>query len=103
VSSSPHVVLGKRGWYFYIANPVGNDFPAIMPLSREGLEAWQHLLEARRDWLARHGSRYLFVIAPDKQSIYPDFLPQSLRRRARARSRLDQLVEHLQAHSNLAI
>jgi hypothetical protein len=103
VSSSPYVILGRRGWLFFAPEPVGVDYRTAAPLTARQLEAWQRLLEARRDWAARRGIRYLFVIAPDKQSIYREYLPRSLQPRARATSRLDQLLAQLRDHSDLDV
>jgi hypothetical protein len=102
-SSSPKVIVGKHGWLYSAELPGGIDYQIARPLSREELERWQHLLEARRDWLAARGIRYLFVPAPDKQTVYPEDLPRPLRRQHLAGSRLDQLLAHLRAHSDLPV
>jgi alginate O-acetyltransferase complex protein AlgJ len=103
ISSSPKVILGKKGWLFCAELPGGMDYTIARPLTREELNRWQHLLEARRDWLAARGIRYLFVPAPDKQTVYPEDLPRPLRRQHQAGSRLDQLLAHLRAHSDVPV
>ena len=102
ISSTPKVILGKKGWLYFTDMPPGND-EAMRPFTSEQLARWQHLLEARRDWLAARGIRYLFVIAPDKQSIYPEYLPQACQRRQGGGPRRDQLLAHLRAHSDLVV
>jgi hypothetical protein len=102
VSSCPNVILGTDGWLFYAGEPVGNDYESARPFTASELARWQHRLEQRRDWLAQRGIRYLFLVAPDAQSIYPEHLPPALRKR-QAESRLDQLVSYLAAHSDLPI
>jgi len=103
VSPSPKVVIGTAGWLF-----VGQDYGAVeyyratRPFSREQLVWWQHLLEARRAWLAGRGAHYVFVVAPDKHTIYPEFMPAALRP-AGSVTRLDQLIAHLDAHSDVRI
>jgi alginate O-acetyltransferase complex protein AlgJ len=42
------------------------------------------------------------VIAPNKETIYPEFMPASLNR-VRDTTRLDQLVAHMRARSSVAI
>lgn len=101
VSSSPHVVVGDQGWLYYTLEETGRDYPTFSPFSREDLQQLQRDLEIRRDWLARMGCRYLFVIAPDKQSIYPEYLPAHLQPRATVSTRMDQLVNHLKENSTL--
>jgi hypothetical protein len=102
-SSSPKVVVGKKGWLFSADLPGGADYKASRPLTLEELNRWQHLLEARRDWLAARGIRFLFVPAPDKQTVYPEDLPRPLRRQHQAGSRLEQLLAHLRAHSDVPV
>jgi hypothetical protein len=103
VSSSPNVILGRRGWLFFTPEAVGADYRAVTPLTPRQLQEWQRVLEARRDWAARRGIRYLFVVAPDKQSIYPDYLPQVLQPRVQQPSRLDQLLAQLREHSDVNV
>jgi hypothetical protein len=64
------------------------------------LESWRRTLEARRDWLAVRGIHFLFVVPPDKHTIYPEFLPPNLRP-VRQQSRLDQLMAYLHEHSTV--
>ncbi len=102
-SCAAHVVLGRDGWLFYTVDPVGNDYRTVRPYTEAELEHWRRLLEHRRDWLARHGIDYLLVIAPDKQTIYPEMLPATLRVRGHGPSRLDQLIAYLEGHSSFRI
>ena len=101
VSSSPNVVLGQSGWLYY-----GDlDIPyyrAMQPLTDAQLRSWQRVLEDRQEWLADRGIPYLVVFAPLKSTVYPEFMPAAYNR-IRTISRLDQLMAHLKAHSNLAV
>ena len=58
--------------------------------------------ERARDFLAARGIRFLFVIAPDKHVIYPEFMPDALHR-MRDDYRADQLIAHMRAHSTVDI
>jgi len=102
ISGSPKVIIGLAGWLFY--NDVSADCDrAIRPFTPDQLMAWQHMLEARRDWLAERGIRFLFVIAPNKQTIYPEYLPRQLFSRQVEGIRLNQLLDHLRRHSDVAV
>jgi alginate O-acetyltransferase complex protein AlgJ len=46
----------------------------------EHVDRWAQALSARRAWLADRGIKYLVVAAPDKQSIYPEYVPEFARR-----------------------
>ncbi|HEV3203139.1 MAG TPA: hypothetical protein VGY77_02090 [Gemmataceae bacterium] len=102
-STSPKVIIGKHDWLFYTIEPVGNDYPSQKPFSPVELTRWQHMLERRRDWLAARGILYIFVIAPDKQSIYPEHLTRAVRRRYSQETRIDQLVAYFNSHSDFRI
>jgi hypothetical protein len=100
VSSSPLVILGKDGWLFYADEYSVDGHRAVPLFTEKQLARWQERLEARRDWLARQGIHYLFAIAPSKQTIYPEYLPDTLTQIAQE-SRLKQLIAYLKEHSNL--
>jgi alginate O-acetyltransferase complex protein AlgJ len=105
-SPSDKVIIGKQGWLF-----LGNFnqyFDEIdyyrnrKPFTMEELHYWQTLLEQRRDWLKKRGILYLFTIAPNKSTIYPEFMPDWVKK-ANRQSRLDQLIDHLKKNSTLDI
>ncbi len=101
-SSFPTVLVGKNKWLFFSGGDLveNNVYPARFD-SRELVE-WQTLLEHRRDWLAKQGIRYLFVIAPDKHAIYPEYLPDSLVN-VPTQTKLDQFVAYMRANSTVEV
>lgn len=101
VSTSAQVILGRDGWLFYNHLRAGSDYELVRPFTAEELDHWQRVLERRQQWLARRGCRYLVFIPPDKQTIYPEYLPEYLL--PRHASRLDQLRDHLRAHSDIEL
>ncbi|HEV2915708.1 MAG TPA: hypothetical protein VGX92_20675 [Pyrinomonadaceae bacterium] len=102
VSSSDKVIVGKDGWLFYASESSLKSYMRTEPFSQEQLAHWQQILEARRAWLAERGIGYLFVIAPDKHTIYPEYMPDNISRHRRE-SRLDQLIAYLKQHSDIRI
>lgn len=103
VSPSDQVVIGRAGWWFVGDHYRGVEYHrAARAFTSDELERWQRRLEARRDWLAARGIAYLFMIAPDKASVYPQYFPSALNRVGPA-TRLDQLVRHLDEHSDVRI
>lgn len=96
------VVMGRDGWLFYTRNNLLEDFFALESFTEEELNARQHLLEAKRDWLSSLGIPYFFVVAPNKQSIYPEQMPEAFYR-SRGPSRLDQLFDHMRTRSDINI
>lgn len=101
-STSLDVVIGREEFLFYAANHIIDDWRGVHPFSTDELEHWQRILEERHDWLASMGIRFVFVIAPEKSSIYPEYLPRHLARVGVA-SRTDQLVAHMRERSPVRI
>jgi SGNH hydrolase-like domain, acetyltransferase AlgX len=96
-ASTNELVFGKDRWVFYAGENIFEDFLGMRPLSEEQLRRWKDYLEDRRQTLAEHNKcRYLFVIGPDKNTIYPEKLPDYLRKH-RDRSRCQQLMEYLRS------
>jgi len=102
VSPSPAVITGRDGWLFYADDGAVQDFVDATPFTDEQLEQWRQTLEHTRDWLARRGIRYVFVIAPDKHVVYPELMPATVHR-LHDGSRTDQLVRYLNAHSTVDV
>ncbi len=100
LTPSPRVILGKNGWLFLAE--VVDDYRGTHPFTGDELDQWRRELEARHDWLATRGIRYLFVVAPEKQTIYGEFMPEALNR-VRTERRLDQLRAHLELYSRVGI
>lgn len=72
---SSEVFAGRDHWLFMAGDREFADVLHSDPLSQAALRQWREGIEARRSWLAARGIRYLFVLAPDKRSIYPEMLP----------------------------
>ena len=98
-SPTEQVLLGRDGWYFYTGNHSVEIFRGLRPLADDELSAWKHGLEARRDWLRGQGIDYVFVIAPNKETVYPDFMPAGLEKLGP--TRLEQFAEYMQRNSDL--
>jgi alginate O-acetyltransferase complex protein AlgJ len=102
-SPNPKVIIGKEGWLFYRGDnisSVSEGYSLAFPFTEEQLSRLCRYLEARRDWLASKGIRYLFVIAPDKQSIYPEFLPADYPRYG---DHIAQVADYLKKHSTIDV
>lgn len=102
VSPSKNVVVGRDGWLFYAGENALAQFQREIPFSEVELRTWCATFEARRTWLAARGIRYLIVIPPNKETVYPDFMPVELTRANRP-SRLDQFIDYVQGHSRVDV
>jgi len=112
VSGSTKVIIGRTDpnataplagqWLFLVALNTMNYHLHRWPMNDAQLEIWRKNLMLRRDWLAARGARYIFVIAPNAQTIYPEFLPVSVQRVAN-RTRADQLIEHIRKTTDIEV
>lgn len=96
------VIVGRNGWLFYSSKDVVDDYRCTRPFTAAELDEWRSALTARRHWLEARGIRYIVMVAPNKHTIYPEFLPRSVNRVGK-RSRLDQLIEHLSGPDGVQI
>lgn len=101
MSSSSPVQVGKDGWLYLAMDrnrEVLEEHRAIKPLTEAQMSTVAAIYEERRSWLAQRGISYRVAVAPNKDSVYPEFLPDAFKQVGR-QSRLDQLMEYFAAHS----
>ena len=101
-SSSSQVVEGKNGWLFYGQQYTVDDYRGLNPFTPEQLQQWQYVLERQRDWLAEMGIPFLFIVCPDKHTVYPEYMPDRLNR-VHDRTRFDQFVQYMKKNSTVEI
>lgn len=98
-SAFPTVFAGKDGWLYLSAPPVIEDIQRRGVVQQDVLGQWRDLLRERTRRGAARGMTYLLVVAPDKQSIYPEYLPGYFPTPAEATqlgpTRLDQVMAFL--------
>jgi alginate O-acetyltransferase complex protein AlgJ len=97
-STNSEVIIGEDGWLFLHLSdgPGSSDFSPLAPLSDAELNTWRTILEKRAAWLAQRHIAYLVVLVPEKQSIYPEFLPAA-RRASQHQDWATQLVDRLKS------
>ena len=93
-SPSKSVVLGRQGWLFNSSESELADWLNLWQFSAEELDHAVSVLSERRDWLARQGIAFLVVIAPNKTTVYGEYLPQGFRKLG-DHPRLDDLAKRL--------
>ena len=71
--------LGKDRWLFVDLDGTMAYYRNLRPLTEAGLVNWKTVLEERRDWLEDQGIKYLFVVVPDKPTVYPENMPDYIR------------------------
>ncbi len=107
VSPVASVILGKDSWLFYHSEALAdgntvNDWRGTIPLSSAELVKLQEQLEANERAFAARGIPYLVVIVPNKNTVYGEYFPETIRK-FRSTTRLDQFMAHMRRHSRLAV
>ena len=104
-SPSEKVILGKNGWLFYrgIADDdLINATRGIRKYNPPELEQYARVLQARYDWLAKRDIQYIFVIAPNKHTVYPEYLPDHMYQ-VNTDTLTDQFTDYMVRHTTVPI
>lgn len=100
--SGAPVIQGRDGWLFFTGDKVLDDYRCTRPFAEKELDRWQEVLQQRQQWLATRGIEYLVYVAPNKHTIYSEYLPSHIKR-VGSRSRLDQLLERMRERSTVTL
>jgi len=100
ISPNDLALLGKDKWIFYWGGGSNNytadrDFSGRHKISRTRLDGWYINHMATLDHMRAKGAEYGLFIAPNKQSIHPEFLPYKIRQKS-GKTILDQFTEFLE-------
>lgn len=94
ISAEEDVTLGREGWLFYTETV--DDYLRTTPLSDRQLWAGAHTLALMQEYVQGRGASLLFTAAPNKATIYPEYLP-NVGTPLPSESNLDRLVPLLEA------
>ncbi len=103
---SSKVMAGKEHWLFLAQDGAFRNViedarsPEDLPAASVDLLASE--LEHRRQWLEERGIRYLVILAPNKNSVYPEMLPEALRP-VRPKSHREQFVDAVRTQTHVEI
>lgn len=90
VSPVSDVIVGENGWLYYTATL--DDFQHKNPISDRMLFNIAHNLSLMQDYTESLGMKFLFTVAPNKNSLYSENMPQRLRYRVEALSDMERLL-----------
>jgi len=113
ISPNTNIAVGRDGFYFEgwgarkvekgVTESFDNiaDYMGQIPFSENELRQWKRVLEERSYWLREQGIEYVFVLAPTKAFVYPEYLPARLQRVKKGVTRYEQLSGFLQNHADV--
>lgn len=95
-------VVGKDGWFFYTSEQSISNYQNTANFKRKQLRSWQKQLDKFNADLASRGITLLVVIAPNKSTVYSQYMPDEIPVIGKS-SKLDQFFEYMQAHGQTKI
>ncbi len=93
------VLIGEEGWLYY--DPIKNDgitmedFYGNVNYTPEKLKLIQTKLHNLNEFLKLKKIRFIFFITPNKNSIYPEYLPTNINSKKASYTRYDQIMDIL--------
>ncbi len=75
IADPEKVVKGKEGWLYLGRKALIDESRGLSPLQEKEVNAWATKIDAIRQWQEARGGAFLFVLAPDKQRVFPEYLP----------------------------
>ena len=104
-SPSENVVQGKQGWLFLKGekhfSPL-RDAQNLDLFTETELYAYSASILEKYRWLKARGIAYIFIVAPNKHTIYSEMLPTYIRKQ-NPDSALTQLMDYLKSHTQVPI
>ena len=72
-SAADDVILGSDGWLYYTSTL--NDYTGLETMDTADIQAVARNLELMQEYCRSQGREFVFVIAPNKNSLYPEHMP----------------------------
>lgn len=94
-------IIGENDWLFLNSNDMMDDYRGMIEMSEQELEGWREYFGARQEWSEQRGIVYIVVIAPEKQTIYSEYLPDEYTLVVDGNTRLDQLLTAVSDEINM--
>jgi hypothetical protein len=97
-----NVLVGKQGWLYLTDEDNLDYYQHASPFSQGQLAHIQQKLDQVKATLAAQGIDFVVVVSPNKETIYPDYLPDGIQQ-INQKSQLDQLVDYMDQHGQTRI
>ena len=95
VSTEDGVIRGTDGWLYYMDSL--DDYLGVELLSDRGIFNIAHSLALMQEYVENAGRTFLFTVAPNKNSLYPEHMPYYYRTKVSGTHSVDRLRSALAA------
>jgi hypothetical protein len=96
------IVVGKDGWLYYSGEMSIRDHQKIQPANMGTIKRLTQNLNKIKDETEQYGGMFLVIIAPDKSTIYPQYMPDEIPVIGEVSS-FDRLVEYVDKNSDIQL
>ena len=94
VSNTDPVIVGQDGWLYYSSTL--KDYLGREPLSDRGMWNLAHNVALIQNYVQAMGAKFLFMVPPNKNSLYPEQMPYYYGVRESEESNLSRLASYLE-------
>ena len=74
-SPNDDVIVGSDGWLYY--GETANDFLRTDTLTQRGIDNIVHNMNMINDYCQQNGLNFIFTVAPNKNTLYPEHMPKN--------------------------
>ncbi len=108
VSLEKAVIIGKDGWLFYNSKykeqtDTVQDYTAPAFIEQDQLAEYREMLIKMKEVCEGYGAKFIFMVAPNKMSIYGDAYMPEIYVRDSNYSRTDMLIDYLRTTTDICI
>ena len=100
---TPSVVEGKDGWYFYTLKNSIRNFQNLDVFSEKEMEESLANLKKMDEWCKKNGIKFYYMIAPDKNKVYGEYLTAIPKVYPDSASRANQWVNYIRKNSDIKV
>ena len=88
-SDEDQVIVGEEDWLYFAET--ADDYLGLNRLSDRDIERIAMVTDLMEEYVAGKGGRFVFAVAPNKNTIYPEYMPDYYRQTAEA-TNLDRVT-----------
>lgn len=97
VSNADTVVVGSNGWLYYSSTV--DDYLKKNVLSKRCIKDITHNLLLVQEYVQNKGAKFIFTVAPNKNSLYGENMPFYLQKKAGNVKNMDMLEKEIEKHN----
>lgn len=97
------VLIGKDGWLFYKGNNSLRNFQNLDLFTEDELQKAVKYLSDINNWAKVNGKDFYYMICPDKNKVYGEYISYINKLNLDEKSRANQLISYLRKHTDVKV